>query len=336
MNQDGELGDGTNTDSSTPVEVKDPNDPSGYLSDVKALAAGSSHSLALKDDGTIWAWGDNESGQLGDGTNANSTQPVKVANLSGVEAISGGGAPSYSLALKDDGTVWAWGDNRASQGTRIGGQLGDDEITSSNTPVEVSALPSGIEAIAAGAEHGLALKDDGTVWAWGYNFFGQLGNGTTTDSSSKPVQVSELDGIDSIAAGGSFSLALKDDGTVWAWGNNWFGQLGDGASTDGTPTTCEVTVIGGRTSSSCPDSNTPVQMREVGGIEAIAAGGAHGLALKDDGTVWAWGMNQDGQLGNGTYTLGTSTPGINTPVQVSNLSAVKAIACGGLHSLAGW
>src|ERR671920_612166 len=285
LNQDGQLGDGTNTDSSTPVEVKDPNDPSGYLSGVKALAAGSSHSLALKDDGTIWAWGNNESGQLGDGTNANSTQLVKVANLSGVEAISGGGAPSYSLALKDDGTVWAWGDNRASQGTRIGGQLGDDEITSGNTPLQVSELPGGIEAIAAGAEHG---------------------------------------------------LALKDDGTVWAWGNNWFGQLGDGTSTDDTLTTCEVTMIGGRTSSSCPDSNTPVQISEVGGIEAIAAGGAHGLALKDDGTVWAWGMNQDGQLGNGTYTLGTSTPGINTPVQVSNLSAVKAIAGGGQHSLAGW
>ena len=95
-------------------------------------------------------------------------------------------------------------------------------------------------------------------------------------------------------------------------------------------------MIGGKTSSSCPDSNTPVEMSEIGGIEAIAAGGAHGLALKDDGTVWAWGMNQDGQLGNGTYTLGTSTPGINTPVQVSNLSSVKAIAGGGQHSLAGW
>src|SRR5215213_9130007 len=154
LNQDGELGDGTNTDSSTPVEVKDPNDPSGYLSEVETIAAGSSHSLALKDDGTVWAWGNNESGQLGDGTNANSSTPIKVANLTGVEAISGGGAPSYSLALKDDGTVWAWGDNRARQGTRIGGQLGDDEITSSNTPLQMSNLPGGMGAIAAGAEHG--------------------------------------------------------------------------------------------------------------------------------------------------------------------------------------
>ena len=309
--------------------------------ELKAIAGGANHSLALKNDGTVWAWGLNQDGELGDGTNTDSSTPVEVKDpndpsgyLSEVETIAAGS--SHSLALKDDGTVWAWGDNRASQGTRIGGQLGDDEITSSNTPLQVSDLPGGMGAIAAGAEHGLALKDDGTVWAWGYNFFGQLGNGTTADSNSKPVQVSELDGIEAIAAGGSFSLALKDDGMVWAWGNNWFGQLGDGTTTDGTQTTCEVTMIGGRTSSSCPDSNTPVQMSEVGGIESIAAGGAHGLALKDDGTVWAWGMNQDGQLGNGTYTLGTSTPGINTPVQVGNLSAVNAIAGGGDHSLAGW
>ena len=155
--------------------------------------------------------------------------------------------------------------------------------------------------------------------------------------SHTPVQVQRLDKVKAISTAYEHSLALKGDGTVVAWGGNWFGQLGDGTSTDGTPTTCEYTVLGGgRPSSSCTDSNTPVQMSEVGGIEAIAAGGAHGLALKDDGTVWAWGMNQDGQLGNGTYTLGTSTPGINTPVQVGNLSAVKAIAAGGDHSLAGW
>jgi Regulator of chromosome condensation (RCC1) repeat len=156
--------------------------------------------------------------------------------------------------------------------------------------------------------------------------------------STMPVEVSNLDGAElkAFARGANHSLALKNDGTVLAWGLNQDGQLGDGTSTDGTLTTCEVTMMGGRTSSSCPESNTPVQVSELDGIEAIPAGGAHGLALKDDGTVWAWGMNQDGELGNGTYTLGTSTPGINTPVQVGNLSAVKAIASGGQHSLAGW
>jgi alpha-tubulin suppressor-like RCC1 family protein len=239
-------------------------------------------------------------------------------------------------------TVAAWGDNFFGQlGNGVPLPYPDD--SRSTMPLEVSNLDGAeLKAIAGGANHSLALKNDGTVLAWGLNQDGELGDGTNTDSST-PVEVKDpndpsgyLSGVKALTAGSSHSLALKDDGTIWAWGNNWFGQLGDGTTTDGTQTTCEVTMIGGRTSSSCPDSNTPVQMSEVGGIEAIAAGGAHGLALKDDGTVWAWGMNQDGQLGNGTYTLGTSTPGINTPVQVSNLSAVKAIAGGGQHSLAGW
>jgi alpha-tubulin suppressor-like RCC1 family protein len=336
LNQDGQLGDGTTTDSSTPVQVEDPNDPSGYLTGVAAIAAGSSHSLALKSDGKVWAWGSNQYyGPLGNGTNADSTTPVQVSGLDGIEAISAG--LGYSLALKSDGTVWAWGTNTSSssQGTRIGGQLGDNEIASSNTPVQVRDLTGEIEAIAAGASHGLALKDDGTVWAWGENFFGQLGHETTTDSSI-PVQVSNLDGVTTIAAGGAYSLALKNDGTVWAWGSNRFGQLGDG-TTNGTPTTCENTEVGGRVSSSCTDSSTPVQMSEVGGIKAIGAGGAHGLALEDDGSVWAWGFNQSGQLGNGTETLGASTVGTNTPARVRDLpGGVEAIAAGGDHSLAGW
>lgn len=265
-NQDGELGDGTNTSSSTPVQVQDPNDPSGYLSGVEAIAAGSRHSLALKSDGSVWAWGSNRVNELGDGTNDNSTQPVRVGNLSEVEAIAAGS--SHNLALKNDGTVWAWGNNTSGRESplfgSISGQLGDDEIPRSSTPVQVGGLPDGIEAVAAGLAYSLALKDDGTVWAWGFNDVGQLGNGTNTDTST-PVRVSELDGV-----------------------------------------------------------------------RAIAAGGAHGLALKDDGTVWAWGMNQYGQVGNGTYTLGTSTLGTSTPAQVGELSAVKAIAAGGDHSLAGW
>ena len=332
-NTGGQLGDGTNTDSSMPVQVKDSNDPSGYLTGVNAIVAGSGHSLALKGDGTVWAWGDNGSGQLGNGTITSSNTPTQVDGLDGVEAIAGGS--SYSLALKNDGTVWAWGSNTSGQEQRISGQLGDDEIASSSTPVQVSGLPGGVEAIAAGGSHGLALKDDGTVWAWGDNQYGQLGNETNT-SSSTPVRVSNLGGVEAIASGLRYSLALNEDGTMWAWGSNQFGQLGDGSTTDATATTCENKGVGAGMSSSCTDSNTPVQIREVDGIKAIAAGGAHGLALKDDGTVWAWGFNQSGQLGNGTNTLGTNVMGINTPVQVSELNEVKAIAAGGDHSLAGW
>ena len=167
-----------------------------------------------------------------------------------------------------------------------------------------------------------------TVAAWGDNFFGQLGNGVPLpypdDSrSTMPVEVSNLEGAElkAIAGGANHSLALKNDGTVLAWGLNQDGELGDGTNTD---------------------SSTPVEVKDpndpsgyLSGVKALATGSSQTLALKDDGTAWAWGANERGQLGNGTYTLGTSTPGTNTPVQVGNLSAVKAIAGGGDHSLAG-
>jgi Regulator of chromosome condensation (RCC1) repeat/Carboxypeptidase regulatory-like domain len=122
------------------------------------------------------------------------------------------------------------------------------------------------------------LKGDGTVWAWGSNSNGQLGNGTTTDSST-PVQVSGLSGVTAVAAGSAHAIALKGDGTVWAWGSNSNGQLGNGTTTD---------------------SSTPVQVSGLSGVTAVAAGSAYTIALKGDGTVWAWGSNSNGQLGNGT------------------------------------
>src|SRR5829696_1924225 len=191
-NRDGELGNGTNEDSPTPGLVKDFRDPSGHLSGVRAVAAGSSHSLALKEDGTVWAWGSNFDGQLGDGTKANSTRPVRVGKLQGVEAIAAGAF--FSLALKEDGTVWAWGSNASGQDNKVSGQLGEDAITSSDTPVEVGDLGGGVKQIAAGASHSLALKEDSSVWAWGDNFFGELGDGSTKTHSPKPVRVSDLEG----------------------------------------------------------------------------------------------------------------------------------------------
>jgi alpha-tubulin suppressor-like RCC1 family protein len=279
--------------SNVPVPV------SGFTG-IMAIAGGGAHSLALKNDGTVWAWGYNGDGELGNGTNTDSNVPVQVSFPDGtvITAIAGGG--SHSLALKSDGTVWVWGYNNE-------GQLGNGTNTSSNVPVQVSNL-TGITAIAGGGAHSLALKNDGTVWAWGYNGDGELGNGTTTDSNV-PVQVSNLTGITAIAGGDSHSIILKNDGTVWAWGGNEYGQLGNGTNTD---------------------SNVPVQVSFPDGtvITAIAGGGDHSLALKNDGTVWVWGHNNEGQLGNGTNTSS------NVPVQVSNLTGITAIAGGGNHSLA--
>ncbi len=355
----GDLGNGTNTNSNTPVEV------SG-LSGVTAIAGGEEHSLALKGDGTVWAWGDNGTGELGANTFGSSFSntplqvlgPGGVGDLAGVTAIAGGDL--WSLALKSDGTVWAWGWN-------VYGQLGNGTNTTSNTPVQVSGL-SGVTAIAAG-NHGLALKSDGTVWAWGDNSFGELGNGTNTTSNT-PVQVLGLSGVTAIAAGVRHSLALKSDGTIWAWGANSSGQLGNGTNTNSnTPLQVSglsgVTAIAGANANNTyalksdgtvwawgdnffgelgngtfTPSNTPAQVVGTGavgylsGVTVIASGSFLGLALKSDGTVWAWGLNESGQLGNGTNTNS------NTPVQVLGtggvgyLSGVTAIAGGGFFSLA--
>jgi alpha-tubulin suppressor-like RCC1 family protein len=275
---------------------------------------------------SVWAWGDNQYGELGNGTYTTSSTPVQVlgtggvGDLTGVTALAGG--IWHSLALKNDGTVWAWGDNQY-------GELGNGTYTTTSpygidTPEMVSGL-TGITAIAIGEIDNLALKSDGTVWAWGYNGYGDLGNGTYT-SSKTPVQVlgpggvGFLTGVTALAGGGYSKMALKSDGTVWAWGYNSYGELGNGTYTN---------------------SNTPVQVLGpsgvgyLSGVTAIAGGEASNLALKSNGTVWAWGDGGNGELGNGTFT---ST--INTPVQVlgpggaGSLTGVTAIAEGSLLSLA--
>jgi alpha-tubulin suppressor-like RCC1 family protein len=214
-NNYGQLGTGSiGSFSNIPVQV------SG-LTGVIAIAGGAYHSLALRNDGTVWSWGYNGSGELGNGNNTNSTIPVQVSGLTGITAVACGN--SFSLALRNDSTVWAWGGN-------LEGELGNGANTGSFLPVQVSGLTKVI-AIAGGVHHSLALRKDGTVWTWGFNMYGQLGNGTNTDSNI-PIQVSTLSGIVGVAAGYGHSLAMKNDGTVWDWGYNNFGQLGNGNNTD--------------------------------------------------------------------------------------------------------
>src|SRR5436190_13725561 len=206
----------------------------------QAITGGETHALALCSDGTARAWGTGGSGELGNGSNTDSTFPVQVSPLTGITAIVGG--EFHSHALKNDSTLWSWGYNSE-------GQLGDGTNTDSNVPVLVSSL-TGITAIASGDLHSLALKGDGTIWAWGFNDWGQLGNGNYTDSNV-PAQVSSLTGIKAIEGGGaSYSIALKNDGTVWSWGYNYAGQFGNGTNTP---------------------SLVPVQA-SIAGVTAIAAG----------------------------------------------------------------
>jgi Regulator of chromosome condensation (RCC1) repeat len=179
--------------------------------------AASTHSLALMRDGTAWAWGANQDGQIGDGGVTDTVTPLAIPGLSKVIAVASGG--SHSLAVTADGTVWAWGANGY-------GQLGNGSNTDSAVPAQIPNL-RGITAVAAGENHSLALGVDGTVWAWGENSSGQLGDGTTINRNT-PAAVERLSNIVAIAAGKVHSMALSQDGTVWSWGGNYSGQLGDG------------------------------------------------------------------------------------------------------------
>ncbi len=252
--------------------------------------------ISLGIGGTLWDWGWNSSGQLGNGTTTDCHSPVNISGINGIIAVSGGYADC--LALKPDGTVWVWGANNV-------GQLGNGTYTASNTPVQIPNL-SGITAISAGYYHNMALKQDGTVWVWGDNSHGQLGNDTKTQSNI-PIPVNGLTGVIGIAGGYYHSLALKSDGTVWAWGMNDRGQLGDGSTIE---------------------RHIPVEVTGLTGITAVSASDWHSIGLKTDGTVWAWGSNSNGQLGNGT------TVDSHNPVQVINLKGISAISAGGRNNLA--
>ncbi|AKJ06107.1 BNR repeat domain protein [Archangium gephyra] len=265
----------------------------------KAISAGNSHSLALRTDGSVWAWGQNSEGQLGNGTLTLSNVPVRVTGLPIIKAISAG--RNHSLALGVDGTVWAWGQNSS-------GQLGDGTTTRRLLPVPVT-LPGGAVAIAGGLNHSLAIAADGGVYAWGTNTYGQLGDGTTTGRPT-PVRISLPGSITAISAGWYHSMALGADGRVWTWGRNLNGQIGNGSA-----------------SSSNQLSPYPVSLTR--GATAIAAGANHSLALLSDQSAVAWGQNSNGQLGNGTTAAAQSTPGV-----VGLAGAVTAIATGGNFSLA--
>lgn len=331
LNDVGQFGDSTQADSPVPVDTnrRDTNHAATNQTGYIAIDSESDHAVAIRFDGTVWTWGANDCGQLGNGEfgvcqaitiTEFENYPVYVRDISGdyfdnVTAVAAGA--SHTAALKSDGTVWTWGNN-------LFGQLGDSTTDDRSLPVQVNI--STVTAISAGGNHTLALKSDGTVWAWGYNASGQIGDGTVTDKTVATWVLGEggfdnLTGIIDIAAGARHSVALKNDGTVWAWGDKDWGQVGDGTQGDGDP---ETTVLGDYTT-------TPVQVSVLTGIKSIAAGDYFTLALRNDGTLYAWGRNDFGQLGiNST---------VDSPVPVAvdtstGLTGVTAISVGDGHALA--
>jgi alpha-tubulin suppressor-like RCC1 family protein len=292
----GQLGDGSNLSREAPV-----NPPFNFPDAVEACG-GTLHSLIRRGSGEVRALGYNVDGQLGDGTNINSTAPPYSVVVSGISnAIAVACSGNHSLALLADGTVRAWGSNSS-------GQLGDGTTASRNSPVTVTGL-SNVIAIAAGAEHSLALRSDGSVWAWGSNTNGKLGDGTTSNRLT-PTATLLTSGITAIAAGYMNSVALRGvDGVVLSWGINETGQLGNGSTSPGF-------------------RSQPFPVISLTGVVEISFGSGglgHGLALLSNGTVWAWGDNQMGNNNSGTPLFGrlgngSSAPFSATPVQVTGLN----------------
>ena len=235
------------------------------------ISAGDSHTLCIQADGSLWGWGWNRYGQLGDGTTTDKTSPVQIGTEKTWVAIVASNI--HSLGLKADGTLWGWGGN-------FDGQLGDGTYKSESSPTQVGMDNTWV-GIAAGYNHSLAKKSDGSLWVWGSNEFGQLGDGTNNPANS-PVQIPG-NSWRSIGSGYRHNLGIRSDGTLWAWGRNNMGQLGLG---DGD----------------IVDRNSPVQVGSDTKWVAIDGGAAHSLGLQSDGTLWAWGWNIVGEVGDGTYT----------------------------------
>ena len=319
-NTTGQLGTGDLTARLVPTAINAPQGQSGILENVVAVSGGLRFSLALTADGQVYAWGDDQYGQLGryvaNGNTLGSATPVLVPFPNGANIVAIAAGQDFSLALDADGTVYTWGRNQY-------GQLGSGTASNNtffNSPQAVASSDgtgnlSAIVGIAAGGYHGLALRADGTVYAWGYNSNGQLGNGVNgagTDSAL-PVVVRTLSGVTQVAAGQYHSLALVSAGTVYAWGYNNDGELGSGGG--GSVSLARV----------IPSFPNVVQ---------IAAGQYHSLALTTDGLLYAWGRNDSGQLGNGSSGANATRPQQVLDQNGVPLTGVYSVSGGALHSLA--
>lgn len=263
---------------------------------IKISAEKSEHCLAIKNDGTLWAWGRNDNGQLGDGTNVNTSNPIQIGNNTNWLTVSAGGI--HSLAIKNDGTLWAWGKND-------NGQLGDGTTVSKSVPTQIGSATNW-NYIYAGPYQSFGITTEGKLWAWGYNANRALGDGTNTQRNS-PVQIGISTNWSMVTTSGNTTLALTNDGKLWGWAGG-YGALGNGTT-------------GGIVSS-------PIQIGTANWI-TVSAGTYHSLGIKSDGTLWSWGTNFDGQLGNSSI----NTTVESSPIQIGTSNNWVAVKAGNNHSL---
>ncbi|MFJ4267030.1 RCC1 domain-containing protein [Paenarthrobacter nicotinovorans] len=271
----------------TPTPTPEPSAtvPAGF-GDVKKVSANGASTHALKSDGTVWAWkleGNAETGVVTD-----SSVPERLPNLAGMKDIETG--PNSSLGLKEDGTVWSWGAN-------MGGELGNGTTSPALVPAQVQGL-TGITSIAIGSESAYALKNDGTIWSWGSNRYGSLGRPTATNFSTTPAPLPDLSNVKSLTANIHSAYAIRNDGTLWTWGLNNHGQLGNGTTWD---------------------NSAPARVMGLSNVLSVQASYFSVSALTADGSVWTWGDNAYGQVGNGATTV------VTNPYRVPGLPEVTAV-----------
>ncbi len=328
---------------SNPVRV-------GTQDDWASVSVGDSSSFSIKTNGTLWSWGTNGYGPLGLGNNTNRSSPTQVGSLADWLNVSGG---SYStIAVKTNGTLWGWGRNNF-------GECGLGNVTAYNSPKQVGALTTWSFATNKGTDYCIAVKTDGTLWAWGNNTsWGHLGLGDTINRSS-PVQVGALtDWTNKIAVCQEATAVIKTNGTLWVWGRGYEGNLGlnntsgyyspvqlgaltnwlsiSGAyrcffavKTDGTFWAWGSNINGQLGFSNEISYSSPKQIGALTNWRLSSTGGRQTHAIKTDGTLWAWGINTSGVLGTGN-----SSPNRSSPVQVGSLTSWTSVSSGGNHVLA--